>query len=81
MSDRQLEDLARARAEVSGGTPGRWLTRFRRHRRTAEACPDGHPEMAFAMALAPRKVLDTDYRCPACGEYPVKNMNIVERWP
>ncbi len=52
---------------------------FREHRGTEEACPNGHPEIAFALMGMGRERLDEDYVCPACFEKPVGNFSDVEQ--
>ena len=73
----QLWHLAKARADLVGGTDKEWRERFRRHSGTEAACPDGHPEISMALFGMGREALDECYVCPACFGTPVVNKEVV----
>ena len=63
----QLAELALAREELQGRSAAEWLNLFNEHQGTPEACPGGHPELAFASATFGADSLREDHVCPACG--------------
>ena len=63
----QLAELALAREELQGRSAAEWLNLFNEHQGTPEACPGGHPELAFASATFGADSMRKDHVCPACG--------------